>query len=195
MNNTAVHEAAHFIIYLLNCEEDLKLPWVMGLTIVGSKYHGQIIVKRDSFPEWVSEHLRSDLPEDNKMAEIARAKREIKSLLAGLAGEIVNMRCPNNCERVLLRVYRIEKKYNNSDLNQAIAFNVAIGGQKPEEGVLPLLTYLEEAVRDVSTYWNEITEIAELLEVHKEIVGERLEDLTDKMSDRIRTKIIASCQQ
>jgi hypothetical protein len=168
---------------MLNCKEANKAPRIEEISIKAKdrKTPAYIKVKHDTAPEIIAECLNSDSPHGFKEYQLAEAKREIKYSLAGIAGEFIQLGITGKFEYALTVFYKKEKKDTNSDLSKAIAYNVAIGRQTYEDGVLPLVSYLEATVRDVLTYWDEIIEIAIILQNDKVISEDKIEALTHNL--------------
>ena len=185
IDNLAIHEAGHFVMYFLNCKAEKKLPRVYELSISPNFNKGHIMAKTDIAPEFITEVINSDLSEEFKAIQIANTRRVIKYCLAGMACEIINMELSFSCEmaiiceRAILKYYKKDKKDKNSDLSKAVAFNVAIGGQQQIDDPLPLLGLLKEAVNQIALHWNKVTEVATKLEKEKIIEGYKLEAIIE----------------
>lgn len=189
INNTsikAVHEVGHLIMYLINCKEEMKLPRVYELSIIPrrGKSHAHISKRTDSSPEYVLEYINSDLPAKFIEAEKHRARKEIRYLLAGYACELILVNWDGNFKELLPVVYKREGKYKDSDMSLAIAYNIAIGGQTQEDGVLPLISYLEDTIKVMGQYWDKIIEIATILQNDKVINEDKLEALTRNLFNK-----------
>ena len=168
----AHHEAGHFIIYLLNCREDRKHPHINELSILpkkGKKTGAYISVKSDTTPEITESILKSDLPEIYKEAAKDRAIREIKFLLAGIAGELILLDSNDSLRLALPAFYRKEKRIATSDLSRSVSLNIAIGG-KAEDGITPLINILHEALKDLLIYKNDFSCVVNLL-IDKKRIG------------------------
>jgi hypothetical protein len=163
----------------------MKLPWVKELCISPKGNKGHIGVKHDTSPELIENIINSDLPKEAKEWQIMDAKREIKFSLAGIAGEIINMNFKDKSKEALITFYKKEKKNENSDLFKAVAFNVIIGGQRPEDGALPLLPLLEETVNNLMAYWNNVIEVATLLQKDKKIGEDKLETIIEQWQQKL----------
>ena len=183
LDSLAIHEASHFIVYLLNCKEERKQPRVYELSLFpkDNKSDAYIMIKHDSSPNWTLHFLNSDLPHELKDEYRANILREIKYLLAGIAGE-TQQNQTQDYKKVLTTFYRSEKKDSNSDLSKAILYNTAIGEQKQKEGALPLLNSLKGAVLDVSTHWDKVIHVAQLLQSKRAISGDDLKRLVELYS-------------
>lgn len=173
----SIHEAGHFIAYLLNCFKACELPQVHE--IVTTTKHGHV-ARRGSCsnsPGFVEAVLISNATPEMKEAFILSVKREIKVILSGIAGELIQSKLEHRANFALTLYYTKDKKDLTSDLFKAVYLNTAIGGQTKEDGALPLLSLLQEAISDISPYWDNVLKVAGLLDENKTIEGEQLESL------------------
>jgi hypothetical protein len=183
----AIHEAAHFIVYLLNCKEENIYARVEELSLIPRNRLGPAYIKVNSFtfPESVEYFLKSDIvPQKEKEEERYRVKKKIIYLLAGIAGELVQLGV-TDYRRALTIFYSDEKRDNNSDLSKAIAFNIVVGEQLAYEGVQPLLKPLNEALQYVLNHWNNIISIAELLQIKRQFTTEELQCLVEEYTVKL----------
>lgn len=187
----AIHEASHFIIYMAFCKLNIQYPDVRELSLIPlhKKHIAYMNYREYDSPELIkaiqeSTDIDARAKEHNRKATDWR----IKVLLAGLAGEVINMGFDTKegvASRVLKRWY---DKGKNTDLCRAIEYNRAIGSN--EEGPLQLLTIFEETIQDVKSYWEEVTTVAGILEEERIIKADRLEELTEQMINRINIDTI-----
>lgn len=182
IDNIAVHEAGHFIYYLIECHRQIKLPCVNELIISPRNNKGHISVKHDISPEYAAHILSSDIPDKHKDFLIQNIKGEIKFSLSGGAAEIINMCLTDRIPVFLSRTYKLDKKDSNSDINKAIIYNVALGNQTLEEGTTPLIELMKETIQELSPFWNDIENIATILDTQKRIEGCELVDLIDSFN-------------
>lgn len=190
----AVHEAGHFIIYLVNCKRDTACPDIGEISLQPLHKNHRAYMSRKMFP---SEMYRGLINSDTMSLKAIEyntwvVKAEIRTLLAGIAAETIFMRA-DQIDGALIRTltifYKKDKKEANSDLNKAIAYNTVISSQTKEEGALPLLDLFEETVKDVKTYWDEVLTVSAILEKEKIIEGDKLQNLIDDIYERLNVTL------
>lgn len=186
---SSYHETGHAIVQLVNRDKaGMSHHGIKAIEI--SEGGGRILIPDACTSKDIYKAVSSNIPDIEKRRALHYAESKIIFFMAGLAAEFLMMEDEKlEVMPVLKRFYRCDaNREKGSDFAKAIDLNVALGRQKPEDGVAPLKDYFLKALKILREYNRDprrglLNWVADQIGGGGIIVGERLEELITGMRE------------